>query len=53
MTKFSAIGATGIIADVTTGEILAMASLPDFDPHNPTKADSNNLFNRASLASKF
>ncbi len=31
--KFSARAAGGIVMDVNTGEILAMASLPDFDPN--------------------
>lgn len=34
MEKFSAIGAAGIIMDVTTGEVLALTSLPDFDPND-------------------
>ncbi len=32
---FSAIGAAGTIFDVETGEVLAMVSLPDFDPNAP------------------
>ena len=32
--KFLALGAAGIILDVTTGEILALSSLPDFDPND-------------------
>ncbi|TNC53055.1 penicillin-binding protein 2 [Rubellimicrobium rubrum] len=53
MTLMNAKGAAGIILDVHTGEIVAMASLPDFDPNNrppvPTKGDQsdNPLFNRA------
>ncbi len=33
MVKFSAIGATGVVLDVRTGEIVAMASLPVFNPN--------------------
>lgn len=46
-------GATGILMEVQTGEILAMASLPDFDPNDrPSpllKGDPSDspLFNRA------
>lgn len=53
MTLMDAKGATGIIMDVDTGEILAMASLPDFDPNTrppvPTSGDQSDspLFNRA------
>ncbi len=32
--KYSAIGAMGMLMDSRTGEILAMVSLPDFDPEN-------------------
>lgn len=46
---FKAIGAAGVIAEVKTGEILAMSSLPDFDPHHPAKANADTLFNRVSL----
>ncbi len=53
MTLMNAKGASAIIMDVHTGEILAMASLPDFDPNNrprvPTSGDQSDspLFNRA------
>ena len=46
-------GATSIVLDVITGEIIAMVSLPDFDPNNRQlvplgkEANSNPLFNRA------
>lgn len=32
--KFSALGAAGIILDVRSGEVLALSSLPDFDPND-------------------
>ena len=47
--KFSAIGGLGIIADVTNGEILALSSLPDFDPHAPSNNKKEEMFNRVSL----
>lgn len=48
MEEFSAIGATGIIADAENGEILAMVSLPDFDPNIAGSADDESAFNRAT-----
>lgn len=46
-----AIGGFGIVADVKNGEILAMVSLPDFDPHQiNTKKPEKNIFNQATLA---
>jgi cell division protein FtsI (penicillin-binding protein 3) len=54
MAKHSAVGAAGIVLDVHTGEILAMASLPNFNPNapglTPVGLDNNNpdaRFNRA------
>jgi len=42
--KFKAIAAAGTIVDVTTGEIVAMASLPDFDANDPARSlDPKNL----------
>jgi cell division protein FtsI (penicillin-binding protein 3) len=45
----SAIGGSGVIADVTNGEILALVSLPDFNPHKPSLYKKEELFNRISL----
>ncbi|MFO1086334.1 MAG: penicillin-binding protein 2 [Reyranellaceae bacterium] len=47
--KFSAIGATAIVMDATNGEILAMASLPTFDPNSAKTITNEALFNRATL----
>jgi cell division protein FtsI (penicillin-binding protein 3) len=44
--KFKAIAAAGVIADVRTGEIVAMVSEPDFDPNNPREANEPNRINR-------
>ena len=46
---YRAIGATGVVSDIRTGEVIAMVNLPDFDPNQPQKADPNARFNRASL----
>jgi cell division protein FtsI (penicillin-binding protein 3) len=46
--EFEGLGGAGMIVDVRTGEILAMVSLPDFDPHAPTN-DENARFNRNTL----
>lgn len=46
--QFSAQGATGMVADVRTGELLAMVSLPDFDPNDPPAGNNEALFNRAT-----
>jgi cell division protein FtsI (penicillin-binding protein 3) len=49
MKNFSAIGGTGVVMDVTNGEVLAMVSLPSFDPHDPLSGNKEARFNRASL----
>ncbi|NBX04227.1 MAG: penicillin-binding protein 2 [Alphaproteobacteria bacterium] len=46
--EFRAIGAMGVIMDVHSGELLSMVSLPDFDPHKPSKTDDVTRFNRAT-----
>jgi len=49
VTEFDAIGATGIVMDARTGEVLAMESLPDFDPNDPAAGPPGARFNRATL----
>lgn len=46
--QFNALGATGMVADVQTGEMLAMVSLPDYDPNDPPAGTNEALFNRAT-----
>ncbi|TCT43146.1 peptidoglycan D,D-transpeptidase FtsI family protein [Martelella mediterranea] len=47
MEKFEALGATGIVLDANTGEIVALASVPDFDPNNPPRATDPRMLNHA------
>ncbi len=49
MTTYRAIGSTGIVLDVHSGEIIAMASLPDFDPNAPSRAPVENLASKVTL----
>jgi len=48
MDKFHAIGAAGVIMDVHTHEVLAIASLPEFNPNVPNEAVADRRFNRAT-----
>lgn len=47
--KFKAIGGGGIVLDVESGEVVAMVSLPDFDPNAAGQADADTRFNRMTL----
>ncbi|MDB5633783.1 MAG: penicillin-binding protein, partial [Tardiphaga sp.] len=44
--KYKAKSAYGLISNVKTGEIVAMVSLPDFDPNNPKEAHDPDRINR-------
>jgi cell division protein FtsI (penicillin-binding protein 3) len=46
---FNGIGGAGIVLDARTGELLAMVSLPDFDPNQAGTAGPDQRFNRATL----
>ncbi|MBK8161128.1 MAG: penicillin-binding protein 2 [Rhodospirillaceae bacterium] len=46
---FTAIGGAGMVMDIQTGEMLALVSLPDFDPARPGEASDDARFNRATL----
>lgn len=47
--RHSAKGAAGVILDVRTGEIVAMSSLPQFNPNDPASVPEEARFNRATL----
>ena len=38
LTRYKAVAAAGVMLDVRTGEVIAMVSLPDFDPNEPMTA---------------
>ena len=46
MKLYEAKAASGIVMNVHTGEVLALASLPDFDPHNRKQALDKERINR-------
>jgi cell division protein FtsI (penicillin-binding protein 3) len=47
VTDLHALGGVGIVVDVHTGEILALASDPDFDPNQMGASSYNAQYNRA------
>jgi cell division protein FtsI (penicillin-binding protein 3) len=49
MQKHSAIGAAGLVMDVDSGEVIAMVSLPGFDPNQPGEIAEDLRFNRTTL----
>ena len=49
MGRFDAIGAAGVVMDIRTGEVMAMASLPMLNPNVPGQGSPEARFNRATL----
>jgi len=47
--RFQAKAGSGVVMDTHTGEILAMVSLPDYDPKDMGTASPDARFNRATL----
>ncbi len=48
MRSVDALGAAGIVLDVDTGEVLAMASLPEFDPNALDDEGRSRVFNKVT-----
>ncbi len=48
MRATNAIGGAGIVLDVDTGEVLALASLPEFDPNRIDQTGVDHMFNRVT-----
>ncbi len=48
MDRYSAIAAGAIVLNAKSGEVLAMASLPDYDPNRPVDALKKDRLNRVS-----
>ncbi len=49
ITKFSAKAGSAIMLDAKTSEIVAMVSLPDYDPNHPDKINKDTSFNSSTL----
>jgi cell division protein FtsI (penicillin-binding protein 3) len=48
VTRYQASGASGLIMDVTTGELVAAVSLPELDPEKPVEAQADGRLDRLS-----
>lgn len=48
MERYRSIAAAGIVLDAKTGEVVAMSSLPDYDPNDRSQALEKDRLNRAT-----
>lgn len=49
LAKFKALANGGLIIDVNTGEVIALVSLPDYNPNNPVDALEKDRINRINV----
>jgi cell division protein FtsI (penicillin-binding protein 3) len=49
ISTFRADAGIAVVIDATNGEVISCISKPDFNPHEPSKATNEQLFNRYSL----
>jgi len=49
MDHWKAKAAAGMVIDVNTGEVIALESLPDYDPNNPVEAHDPTRINRINV----
>ena len=47
--RFKAAGAAAVVMDANTAELIALVSLPDYDPKSIGRANAQTKFNRATL----
>lgn len=48
--KFDALDASGVVMDIRTGELIAMASVPNFNPNAPGATSPETRFNHAAMS---
>jgi len=48
MLSVNAVGAAGIVLDVDSGEVMALASLPEFDPNHVDEEGQKHVFNKVT-----
>jgi len=48
MRLVNAVGAAGIVLDVDSGEVMALASLPEFDPNHMDQEGQSRVFNKVT-----
>ncbi len=49
LNEFKAVGGNAMVMDIKTGELVAMVSLPNFDPNLPNQNNPKDTFNRNTL----